>query len=182
MLENALHRNGNRPIYREGAGDVLHARHENSAQTPFYSVRFKKLFEVLSGALINTEWFVFPFSKRKNKTALRKKPHNHLNPMSEHHEASEHDHELHQQAFHAHREAAHHFELAAKHHLLAAEADEKDDAVTVAHQSYIAYGHAIHAMEFAEEAALEDLAADEDDEDHGHEEHADHSHHEEEKH
>ena len=96
--------------------------------------------------------------------------------MSDHnHDASEHDHELHQYASHAHREAAHHFELAAKHHLLAAEADEKDDTVTAAHQAYIAYSHALHGKLFAEEAACEELAADSDDEDHGHDEHTDHT-------
>ncbi|RFC45238.1 MAG: hypothetical protein DVB28_000671 [Verrucomicrobia bacterium] len=92
------------------------------------------------------------------------------------HDHSEHDHELLVSASHAHREAAHHFELAAKHHLLAADADEKDDVETAAHQAYIAYGHALHGKLFAEEAACEQIAADEDDEDHGHEEHTDHSH------
>ncbi|MEI6871257.1 MAG: hypothetical protein WCL08_03150 [Verrucomicrobiota bacterium] len=106
--------------------------------------------------------------------------------MSEHqHEVSQPDHELLEEAFHAHREAAHHFELAAKHHLAAADADQKDDLVTAAHHAYIAYGHALHAVQFAEEAAQEQLAADDEDEDHGHEEHTDHSsdhHGHEEKH
>ncbi len=89
---------------------------------------------------------------------------------------SKHDHELHEEAYNAHIEAAHHFELAAKHHKLAGEADHKDDTLNAAHHAYIAYSHALHATQFAEEAALEELAADEDDEDHGHEEHTDHSH------
>jgi len=97
--------------------------------------------------------------------------------MSEHkHELSEQDHELLQEASFAHREAAHHFNLAAKHHLLAAEADEKDDVTGAAHHAYIAYGHALHATMFAEEAACEEVAADMDDEDHDHPEHTEHKH------
>ncbi len=92
------------------------------------------------------------------------------------HKVSSRDHELHEEARHAHLEAAHHFELAAKHHRLAAAADHKDDTITAAHQAYIAYGHVLHGIQFAEEAAQEDLAADHDDEDYGNDKHTDHSH------
>jgi hypothetical protein len=88
--------------------------------------------------------------------------------MSENHDESEHDHAFLVSASHAHREAAHHFQLAAKHHLLAAEADDKDDVATAAHQAYIAYGHALHGKLFAEEAACEEISADACDEDHNH--------------
>lgn len=94
--------------------------------------------------------------------------------MSEHHDASDHDHEFLVSAAQSHREAAHHFELAAKHHLLAAEADEKDDIETSAHQAYLAYGHLLQGKLFAEEAACSQMAADDCDEDHGHEGHASH--------
>jgi hypothetical protein len=74
------------------------------------------------------------------------------------------------------QEGGHHFTLAAKHHRLAAEADHKDDEVNAAHHGYIAYGHTLHGVQFAEEAAQEDLSADHADEDHGNEKHNDHSH------
>ncbi len=105
----------------------------------------------------------------RGRLALFTKQSIHPTMSEKHNEASEHDHEFLVSASHAHREAAHHFELAAKHHLLAADADEKDDIETAAHQAYIAYGHALHGKLFAEEAACEQIAADQDDEDHANE-------------
>lgn len=79
---------------------------------------------------------------------------------------NKHDHELHHKASVHHRKAAHHFEAAAKHQLLAADADDKDDEVTAAHHGYLAYGHQLQAVHFAEMAAKEDEAADHADVDH----------------
>jgi hypothetical protein len=47
--------------------------------------------------------------------------------------------------------------------LVAAEADEADDVQGAGYQAYLAYGHQIQAVSYAEEAALKDEEADEDD-------------------
>jgi hypothetical protein len=77
-----------------------------------------------------------------------------------------HEHEVHHAAANDHRKAAHHFEAAAKHQLLAAEADDKDDEVAAAHHAYLAYGHQIQAIKYAEQAAVEDESVDHADVDH----------------
>ena len=66
------------------------------------------------------------------------------------------EHEHHMQAADLHRLAAHHFAAAARHQLVAAEADEADDVQGAAYQAYLAYGHQIQAVSYAEEAALKD--------------------------
>jgi len=73
------------------------------------------------------------------------------------------EHEHHMQAADLHRLAAHHFAAAARHQLVAAEADEADDVQGAAYQAYLAYGHQIQAVSYAEEAALKDEEMDEDD-------------------
>lgn len=73
------------------------------------------------------------------------------------------EHEYHMQAADLHRLAAHHFAAAARHQLVAAEADEADDVQGAAYQAYLAYGHQIQAVSYAEEAALKDEEVDEDD-------------------
>lgn len=77
-----------------------------------------------------------------------------------------HDHDVHHKAADDHRMAAHHFEAAAKHQLEAANADDQDDEAAAAHHAYLAYGHQIQAIHFAEMAAVEDESADLIDEDH----------------
>ena len=77
-----------------------------------------------------------------------------------------HEHEVHHTAAMDHRKAAHHFEAAAKHQLLAAEADENDDEVVAAHHAYLAYGHQIQAVQYAEKASVEDESVDNADVDH----------------
>jgi hypothetical protein len=81
---------------------------------------------------------------------------------------TEHEHEVHHMAAEHHRLAAHHFEAAAKHQILAAEADDKDDEVVTAHHAYLAYGHQLQAIKYAELAAVEYESVDHDDVDHGH--------------
>jgi len=81
--------------------------------------------------------------------------------VSEDAHAGEHEH--HMQAADLHRLAAHHFAAAARHQLVAAEADEADDVQGAAYQAYLAYGHQIQAVSYAEEAALKDDELDEDD-------------------
>ena len=72
------------------------------------------------------------------------------------------EHEHHMQAADLHRLAAHHFAAAARHQLVAAEADEADDVQGAAYQAYLAYGHQIQAVSYAEEAALRDEEGDDD--------------------
>jgi hypothetical protein len=64
------------------------------------------------------------------------------------------------QAADLHRLAAHHFAAAARHQLVAAEADEADDVQGAGYQAYLAYGHQIQAVSYAEEAALRDEEGD----------------------
>lgn len=73
---------------------------------------------------------------------------------------TEHEHELHEEAADYHRMAAHHFELAAKHHLAAAEADEENDLMAASAHAYIAYGHQLRAVGYAEIAAEDDVITD----------------------
>ena len=73
---------------------------------------------------------------------------------------TKHEHDVHHKAAVHHRKAAHHFEAAAKHQLEAAKADDHDDEVTAAHHAYLAYGHQIQAIHFAEMAAKEDESVD----------------------
>ena len=80
-------------------------------------------------------------------------------------------HAVHHKAADHHRKAAHHFEAAAKHQLAAAEADDHDDVVKTAHHAYLAYGHQIQAIHYAEMAAKEDESVDHADVDHGDEDH-----------
>ena len=87
---------------------------------------------------------------------------------------TKHEHKVHHSAAEHHRKAAHHFEAAAKHQILAAEADDHDDEVVTAHHAYLAYGHQLQAVHFAELAAIEDESVDHDDVDYGS---VDHSHH-----
>jgi hypothetical protein len=70
------------------------------------------------------------------------------------------EHEYHMQAADLHRLAAHHFAAAARHQLVAAEADEADDVQGGGYQAYLAYGHQIQAVSYAEEAALRDEEGD----------------------
>ena len=70
------------------------------------------------------------------------------------------EHEYHLQAADLHRLAAHHFAAAARHQLVAAEADEADDVQGAGYQAYLAYGHQIQAVSYAEEAALRDEEGD----------------------
>jgi hypothetical protein len=70
------------------------------------------------------------------------------------------EHEYHMQAADLHRLAAHHFAAAARHQLVAAEADEADDVQGAGYQAYLAYGHQIQAVSYAEEAALRDEEGD----------------------
>jgi len=79
---------------------------------------------------------------------------------------TKHEHEVHHKAAVDHRKAAHHFEAAAKHQILAAVADDNDDEVVAAHHAYLAYGHQIQAIRFAEWAAIEDESVDHSDVDH----------------
>jgi hypothetical protein len=72
------------------------------------------------------------------------------------------EHEHHMQAADLHRLAAHHFAAAARHQLVAAEADEADDVQGAGYQAYLAYGHQIQAVSYAEEAALRDEEGDDD--------------------
>jgi len=72
------------------------------------------------------------------------------------------EHEHHMQVADLHRLAAHHFAAAARHQLVAAEADEADDVQGAAYQAYLAYGHQIQAVSYAEEAALRDEEGDDD--------------------
>ncbi|NDA21715.1 MAG: hypothetical protein EBZ09_11780 [Betaproteobacteria bacterium] len=67
-----------------------------------------------------------------------------------------------------HEHAVHH--KAADHHR-AAEADDHDDVVKTAHHAYLAYGHQIQAIHYAEIAAKEDESVDHADVDHGDEDH-----------
>ncbi|MEI6714636.1 MAG: hypothetical protein WCO60_12840 [Verrucomicrobiota bacterium] len=76
------------------------------------------------------------------------------------HDKEVHEHELHEEAADYHRMAAHHFELAAKHHLAAAEADEENDLTGAAAHAYIAYGHQLRAVGYAEIAAEDDVLTD----------------------
>lgn len=85
-----------------------------------------------------------------------------------HLKVTEHEHHVHHTAADHHRKAAHHFEAAAKHQILAAEADDNDDEVVTAHHAYLAYGHQLQAIHFAEMAAVEDESVDHVDVDHGH--------------
>ena len=70
------------------------------------------------------------------------------------------EHEYHKQAADLHRLAAHHLAAAARHQLVAAEADEADDVQGAGYQAYLAYGHQIQAVSYAEEAALRDEEGD----------------------
>ena len=70
------------------------------------------------------------------------------------------EHEYHMHATDLHRLAAHHFAAAARHQLVAAEADEADDVQGAGYQAYLAYGHQIQAVSYAEEAALRDEEGD----------------------
>lgn len=85
-----------------------------------------------------------------------------------HSKVTKHEHYVHHTAADHHRKAAHHFEAAAKHQILAAEADDNDDEVVTAHHAYLAYGHQLQAIHFAEMAAVEDESVDHADVDHGH--------------
>jgi len=85
-----------------------------------------------------------------------------------HSKVTKHEHDVHHTAADHHRKAAHHFEAAAKHQILAAEADDNDDEVVTAHHAYLAYGHQLQAIHFAEMAAIEDESVDHADVDHGH--------------
>ena len=67
-----------------------------------------------------------------------------------HSKVTKHEHHVHHTAADHHRKAAHHFEAAAKHQILAAEADDNDDEVVTAHHAYLAYGHQLQAIHFAE--------------------------------
>ena len=60
-----------------------------------------------------------------------------------------------------HRLAAHHFFAAARHQLRAAEAAEADEVQGAAYEAYLAYGHQIQAVSYAEEAAVKDEEFDE---------------------
>ena len=64
---------------------------------------------------------------------------------------------IHEEAADYHRMAAHHFELAAKHHRAAADADEQNDVGTAAAHAYVAYGHQLRAVGYAEIAAEDDV-------------------------
>ena len=79
---------------------------------------------------------------------------------------TKHEQKVHHKASLDHRKAAHHFEAAAKHQTLAAAADDKDDEVSTAHHAYLAYGHQIQAVHYAEKAAVEDESVDHSDVDH----------------
>ena len=72
------------------------------------------------------------------------------------------EHEHHMQAADLHRLAAHHFAAASRHQLVAAEADEADDVQGAGYQAYLAYGHQIQAVSYAEEAAVRDEEGDDD--------------------
>lgn len=85
-----------------------------------------------------------------------------------HSKVTKHEHDVHHTAADHHRKAAHHFEAAAKHQILAAEADDNDDEVVTAHHAYLAYGHQLQAIHFAEMAAVEDESVDHADVDHSH--------------
>ena len=85
-----------------------------------------------------------------------------------HSKVTKHEHAVHHKAADHHRKAAHHFEAAAKHQILAAEADDNDDEVVTAHNAYLAYGHQLQAIHFAEKAAIEDETVDPADVDHSH--------------
>jgi len=80
--------------------------------------------------------------------------------------SNKHEHDVHHKAAVHHRKAAHHFEAAAKHQIEAAKADDQDDEVQTAHHAYLAYGHQIQAIHFAEMAAKEDESVDHLDVDH----------------
>lgn len=80
--------------------------------------------------------------------------------------STKHDHEVHHKASTHHRKAAHHFEAAAKHQHEAAKADDHDDEVGAAHHGYLAYGHQIQAVHYAEMAAMEEESVDHSDGDH----------------
>lgn len=68
--------------------------------------------------------------------------------------------ELRREAAEYHRMAAHHFQMAAKHHAAAAEASEDADWVTVAAQAYLAYGHQLRGVGYAEIAAEDEFLGD----------------------
>lgn len=84
---------------------------------------------------------------------------------------TKHEHDVHHKAAGHHRKAAHHFEAAAKHQLAAADADDHDDEIKAAHHAYLAYGHQIQAIHYAEMAAKEDESVDHADVDHGDSDH-----------
>lgn len=54
-----------------------------------------------------------------------------------------------------HRMAAHHFAAAAQHHLSAATADDEGDNETSARHAYLAYGHQLNGVQYAEIAAMD---------------------------
>ena len=85
-----------------------------------------------------------------------------------HSKVTKHEHDVHHTAADHNRKAAHHFEAAAKHQILAAEADDNDDEVVTAHHAYLAYGHQLQAIHFAEMDAVEDESVDHADVDHDH--------------
>ena len=61
-----------------------------------------------------------------------------------------------------HRLAAHHFEAAAHFQHQAADADDRDDSATTVREAYLAYGHQVQAVYYAEMAAVENEVADND--------------------
>ncbi len=54
-----------------------------------------------------------------------------------------------------HRLAAHHFAAAAKFHLMAADAADEGDQQANSHHAYLAYGHQLNAVQYAEVAVME---------------------------
>lgn len=54
-----------------------------------------------------------------------------------------------------HRIAAHHFGAAAKHHLAAAQADDEGNDEAAVRHAHLAYRHQLHAIQYAEVAAME---------------------------
>lgn len=79
---------------------------------------------------------------------------------------TKHEHQVHHKAAVHHRKAADHFEAAAKHQRLAAAADDNDDETVAAHHAYLAYGHQLQAIQYAEKAAVEDETVDHSNVDH----------------
>ena len=84
---------------------------------------------------------------------------------------TKHDHAFHHKAANHHRKAAHHFEATAKHQLAAAEANDHDDEVETGLHAYLAYGHQIQAVHYAEMVTKEDESVDHADVDHGDSDH-----------